>query len=78
MKKKPANDILKKNAAATKRPATATVAVTKGTTNINVKTGGTGLNYTIGNEGPGMFSKKLNSTGLVAPIEFKKKPTARD
>ena len=25
-----------------------------------------------------MFSKQLDSTGLVAPLEFKKKPTARD
>lgn len=66
----------KKTAAASKRPATATVAATKGTTNINVKSGG--LNYTIGNEGPGMFSKKLDNSGMVAPLEFKKKPNVRD
>jgi hypothetical protein len=83
-KKKPANDIIKKNAAAAaaaanaKKPGTATVGGRKETIDIKISGAG-GLNYTIGNEGPGMFSKKADiQAGNVPPLEFKKKPTARD
>lgn len=61
-----------------KKPGTATVGAKKSTIDIKISRPGD-LNYTIGNEGPGMFSKKIDAQpGNAPPLEFKKKPTARD
>jgi tRNA U34 2-thiouridine synthase MnmA/TrmU len=69
-KKKPSNDIIKKNMAKTKVKAAAPDSV-----NIEVNKGA--MNYTIGNKGPSMFSAKIDRPAATVGATVKKK-TARE